>query len=312
MGMLDHLIFLGLCFGLDLLLADPVSWPHPVCFIGRALNFCEKVCRRLNTNLYLAGFLVLIIGSGCIGFFTYFLISLSGIGWIWSIYLGYAGLALGSLIREGRKVLSLLTAGKLEEARHALSFLVSRDTRYMDEQDVCRALVETLAENFNDGFCAPFFYLALTGPVGLWVYKFVSTLDSMWGYKTPKWKQLGFAGAKADDILAFIPARLSSLFFWVAAKALRLKATVSWKEVIKDARKTESPNAGWPIATAAHILQVEVGGMATYFGQIKDKPRLGISEKKVTLQKIEQLLSIILTAGFLFCGVVIIIGLLFL
>jgi adenosylcobinamide-phosphate synthase len=310
--MLEHLIFLSLCFGLDLLLADPVSWPHPVCFMGKALNFCEKVCRRLNTNLYLAGFSVLIIGSGCIVFFTYFLTSLPGIGWLWSIYLGYAGLALGSLIREGRKVLSLLAAGRLEDARHALSFLVSRDTRYMDEQDVCRALMETLAENFNDGFCVPFFYLVLTGPVGLWVYKFVSTLDSMWGYKTPEWQQLGFAGAKADDILAFIPARLSSLFFWVAAKALRLKATVSWKEVIKDARKTESPNAGWPIATAAHILQVELGGPATYFGQLRDKPRLGVSGQKVTVLKIEQLLSLVLTSGFLFFGVVIMTGLLFL
>ena len=310
--MLDHLIFLSLCFGLDLLLADPVSWPHPVCFIGRALNVCEKVCRRLNTNLYLAGFLVLMFGSTGIWFLAYFLISLPVMGKFFALYLGYAALALGSLIREGRKVLSLLSKGELEDARHALSFLVSRDTRDMDEQEVCRALVETLAENFNDGFCAPFFYLVLGGPAWVWVYKFVSTMDSMWGYKTSKWAQLGFAGAKADDIFAFIPARLSSLFFWVAAKVLRLKAGLNWKRVLEDARKTESPNAGWPIATAAHILQVELGGMATYFGQLKDRPRLGISEKKVTFQKIEQLLSLILTSGFLFCGVVIIIGLLFL
>ncbi len=305
------MIFLGLCFGLDLLLGDPVTWPHPVRFIGCVLNFFERLLRDLNMNLYLAGFLVLISGSGLICFGIYFLTSLPIMGGILALYLGYAALALGSLLREGRKVLFFLEAGKIGEARHALSMLVSRDTSDMDEQDVSRALIETLSENFNDGFCAPFFYLVLGGPAGVWVYKFVSTMDSMWGYKNHEWRQLGFAGARADDILAFIPARISAMFLWLAAKVLRLPVAVRWKEVVEDARKTESPNAGWPMAMAAHLLQVELGGPATYFGHLKDKPRLGSSGKKVTVQKIEQIISIILTAGFLFFGVVIMIGLVF-
>ncbi|MBT8763592.1 cobalamin biosynthesis protein CobD [Desulfohalobiaceae bacterium Ax17] len=308
----EFLIFISLCFGLDLLLGDPGTWPHPVRFVGCILNFFEKFFRKLKVNLYLAGFLALITGSVGIGCFVNFLTTLPVIGNFFAFYLGYAALALGSLIREGRKVLSLLTAGELEEARHALSFLVSRDTRVMDEQEVCRALVETLSENFNDGFCAPFFYLALGGPAGVWVYKFVSTMDSMWGYKNRKWRQLGFAGARADDILAFIPARLSALLLWLAAKVLRLPVAVKWKEVLEDARKTESPNAGWPMAMAAHILQVELGGPAVYFDQLKDKPKLGPSGREITAQKIEQLISIILTAGFLFFGAVIVTGLVFL
>jgi adenosylcobinamide-phosphate synthase len=163
---------------------------------------------------------------------------------------------------------------------------------------VLRTLAETLSENLNDAFVAPFFFLSVAGPAGLWVYKAVSTLDSMWGYKTPRYKDFGWAAAKADDVLAFIPARLTGLAMIGAGALTGLNWRAAYDNILADSGKTDSPNAGWPMAAAAWLLGASMGGPAVYFGEVKDKPVLG-PEGDWTLDKVRRLRSLVLATGLL-------------
>lgn len=292
--------FLLACFVADIFIGDPPRWPHPVKIIGRALDRLEPVLRKSGINLKFLGFAVFFAGSFITLSAVTLLISLPFIGFILSIYLGYACLALGSLIYEIRKVQKLIVAGSLQEARKAMSFLVSRDTAELNEQELYQTLAETLSENYNDAFCAPFFYLSLLSVPWAWMYKMVSTMDSMWGYKTDKWKELGYAGAKADDILAYIPARLAALSMLGGAYILGFEKNVRLSVIAADARRMESPNAGWTMSAGAHILGVRMGGNASYFGEKKSKPVLGRGEGSYSSAKIDQLVSLVLVSSFLY------------
>lgn len=270
---LSLLVFLLGCTALDLLFGDPRDWPHPVRLIGKALGRLEDPARNFFLGPRLGGALsvaALALGTALL---VHLVTKLPLVGEILALYFGYAGLALGCLMRETNVVLGLLESGRLAAARAHLSGLVSRDTADMTEDEVCRALGETLAENFNDGFVAPLFWLCLLGPAALWAYKAVSTVDSMWGYRTERFEELGKAGARADDVLAWVPARLAALAIWAAGWALG-KGT-PWGAVAADARTMDSPNAGWPMSAAAHAAGVSMGGPTRYLGEIRDKPLLG-------------------------------------
>ena len=270
---LSILVFLLGCAALDLLFGDPADWPHPVRLIGRALDRLEGWARRSWLGPRLAGAVAVAGLAGASMVLVLLLTGLPLLGEMLALYLGYAGLALGCLLREVQAVLNLLESGRLAAARVHLAGLVSRDTTDMTEEEVLRALGETLAENFNDGFVAPFFWLSLLGPAALWGYKAVSTADSMWGYRTERFEELGKAGARADDVLAWVPARLAAFLIWMAGWMLGKRA--AWKDIAADARTMDSPNAGWPMSAAAHAAGVSMGGPTRYFGEIKDKPPLG-------------------------------------
>ncbi|MCA1743835.1 MAG: adenosylcobinamide-phosphate synthase CbiB [Desulfovibrionales bacterium] len=294
------IFFLLVCYLTDVFIGDPARWPHPVRIIGRTLDMLEPVLRKSGHSLKFLGFAVLFTGAFATLFSASLLISLPFLGFIFSLYLGYACLALGCLIHEIRKVQKLIDSGSLQEARKAISFLVSRDTSELNEQELYQTLAETLSENYNDAFCAPFFYLSLLGVPWAWMYKLVSTMDSMWGYKTDKWNKLGFAGAKADDILAYIPARLATLSMIGAAYIMNLRKNVRLSEIAVDAGRMESPNAGWTMSAGAHILGVRMGGNASYFGEKKFKPVLGRGREIYSSTKIDQLVSLILISSFLY------------
>ncbi len=303
------IIFLLVCYITDIIIGDPPGWPHPVRVQGRFLEFAEQRLRKSSLNLKLSGFIVLIFGVFLTLWITTLLISIPFFGLIISIYLGYASLALGCLIHETRKAQKLIASGTLDEARIAVSLLVSRDTGHLDEQGLYQCLAETVTENYNDAFCAPFFYLSILGVQWVWAYKLVSTMDSMWGYKTEKWKDLGYAGAKADDILAWLPARLAALSMIGAGYILRLEKNVALSAIVKDARKMESPNAGWTMSAGAHLLGVRMGGRASYFGNFREKPILGGSKSdKYTPEKIDQLVSLILVSSICYVAVFILLA----
>lgn len=270
---LSLFVFLLGCTALDLLFGDPRDWPHPVRLMGKALDRLEGWARRSRLGPLWAGAaatLGLALGSAWL---VDLVTGLPLVGEMLALYLGYAGLALGCLLREVGAVLNLLESGRLAAARAHLAGLVSRDTTDMTEEEVLRAVGETLAENFNDGFVAPFFWLSLLGPAALWGFKAVSTVDSMWGYRTERFEKLGKAGARLDDLLAWLPARLSALLIWAAGRVSGMPA--SWKDIAADAKTMDSPNAGWPMSAAAHAAGVSMGGPTRYFGEIKDKPPLG-------------------------------------
>ncbi len=299
--MLENLIvFLLICYLADIVMGDPPGWPHPVRLQGRILNYLEVKARRSGLNLKLCGFAILVPGMFLTLWITTLLMSIPFFGLIISIYLGYASLALGCLIHETRKAQKLIAAGSLEEARKAVSHLVSRNTAHLDEQGLYQCLAETASENYNDAFCAPFFYLSLLGAPWVWAYKLAGVMDSMWGYKTEKWKDLGYAGAKADDILAWLPARLGALSMLGAGFILGLGRGPSLSLIAGDARKMESPNAGWTMSAAARILGVRMGGPAEYFGEKKLKPVLGAGRENYSSGKIDQLVSLILISSFLY------------
>ena len=168
-----------------------------------------------------------------------------------------------------------LATGDLAEARRTLAYIVGRDTAELDENGIWRALVETVAENTSDGIIAPLFWLTLTGPVGAMVYKAVSTLDSMVGYRNERYLQFGWASARMDDLLNFIPARLTALLMILAAPLAGLSMKGSLAVTLRDRLKHPSPNSGHPEAAAAGALGVQLGGPAQYKGTPSWKEYIG-------------------------------------
>lgn len=260
---------------LDSIFGDPKSLPHPVRFIGKWLDIYENAARKVNIDLGIAGWVAVLFFASASWLIVELTTAIPYLGVLVGLYLSYAGLALGCLIKESRKVLHILESGDINGARKALALLVSRDTIELNAKDLRRTLAETVSENLNDGFIAPLFYLCLLGPSGLWAYKTVSTMDSMWGYRTERFNDLGRGAAKTDDLLAWIPARITAYLMIFAGKLRGLNVKETKTHFKKDARKMESPNAGWPMATAAWLIGAQMGGPTVYFGVIKEKPVLG-------------------------------------
>lgn len=308
---------------LDLWLGDPaLPWRHPVCLVGKALDWLERPARRFmlasgagheRCRGRLAGSLALLVLVACTGFAVWAAVSLPLVGLLAAAYLAWAGLAMGSLLQTGELVLERVEQAPEAEARQALSWLVSRDTSAMDRPLMRKTLADTLSENLTDAFTAPFFWLLMGGPVALWCYKAVSTTDSMWGYMTEKWRWLGWAGARADDGLAFVPARLAALSAALVHALFLLRqrlaaacrdggrdgsrdgdesrgGTALWSRycpgswpgrwpglavVARQASGMPSPNSGWPMTACAWLCGARMAGPSVYFGELVDKPWLG-------------------------------------
>ena len=288
---------------LDLAVGDPHGWPHPVRLVGWLLGVQETLARRLPEVWLRAVGIVLTCANAALAYLAVrLLVGLPLLGWLAWLYLAFAGLALGQLLREGRAVARAIDAAEqglagLGEARRLLAGLVTRDTSAMGPGELRKVLAETLSENLCDGLVAPFFYLALGGPALLWAYKTVSTMDSMWGYRTPRFERLGMGCARADDLLAFVPARLTALAVLLAARCMGLGVRDGWARVRRDAATMSSPNAGWPMAAAAWSLGAAMGGPAVYFGERCIKPVLGPQHGVWTGKKIRRLDRLLAVAG---------------
>lgn len=270
---------------LDLLLGDPHWMPHPVRWMGRTISGLEKLLRRLfpktpagerGAGIVLAVALPTLFGGGSA-------LILWGLGqvspwlsWAVQLWFTYQLLAARSLQTESMAVYYPLKAHDLEGARRAVSRIVGRDTQALDETGVAKAAVETVAENTCDGVTAPLIFLFLGGlPAGM-AYKAVSTLDSMVGYKNDKYRFFGRASARLDDILNFIPARLSGLLLCLGAALLPdCSGHRAWTIFWRDRRKHASPNSAHTEAACAGALGVQLAGDASYFGKVVHKPTLG-------------------------------------
>jgi adenosylcobinamide-phosphate synthase len=184
-------------------------------------------------------------------------------------------LAARSLHRQSKQVATALETGNLQRAQEALSHIVGRDTAELSEEQVWRAAVETVAENSSDGVVAPLFYLMLGGPLAALAYKAVNTLDSMVGYKNERYLNFGWAAARLDDLLNWLPARLTGLLICCSAPLAGLSGTDACRIIKRDGRNHSSPNAGIPEAAAAGALGVQLGGSSSYSGQLVSKPTIG-------------------------------------
>lgn len=273
-------VVLTLAIALDLTLGDPRWLPHPVVLIGRLITFLEQLFRRMFRNERSAGVLLLLTTISFSAMAAWLLIRLSMFinplaGFVTSAIISFTCLAARSLHSESALVAEALASGNLAEARRKLSYIVGRDTATLDESEIWRALIETVAENSSDGIIAPLFWLAVGGPVIGIAYKAVSTLDSMVGYKNERYLHFGWASARMDDLLNFIPARLTALLMVLAAPLAGLSARGAVTIILRDRLNHPSPNSGHPEAAAAGALGVQLGGKAFYGGKESWKQTIG-------------------------------------
>ena len=245
---------------------------HPVSYIGDMISFfeCRYYKKDIIRGVYLVGFMLL--GMGFISFtiqeFLSYFNPLFEV--LISAFIASMFIAQRMLYEAVKDVLSS------SNKHYALSMLVSRDTDQMTDSDVYKASIETYAENLSDGVIAPIFYLLLFGLPGIILYKTINTLDSMVGYKTAKYEKYGKAAAYLDDVVNYIPARITAVLIMYASNQKNLFA------FYKDGKKHESPNSGHPITAMALALGVKLGGTSFYFGKMKKKPVFGKGRKIIT------------------------------
>lgn len=283
---------LAVCIGflLDLLLGDPRWLYHPVRIIGNGISLAEKMLRALfpktkKGERIAGGVLVLIIT----GFSVALPLGILYLGYRWNFWLGlavetfmcYQLLAARSLRDESKKVYDALKTGDMEKSRHAVSMIVGRDTRSLTEEGVTKAAVETVAENTSDGIIAPLFYMMIGGAVGGFAYKAINTMDSMVGYKNEKYQYFGTAAALLDDVVNYIPARISGWLMILAAYLLNMNGKNAKKIYLRDRTQHASPNSAHTEAVMAGALEIQLAGDAWYFGELHKKPYIGDPIRKV-------------------------------
>lgn len=295
-------------FALDATLGDPRGWPHPVRVIGRLIEQTERVLRAILLRSGLkgrgelaAGVALVAVVAGSTGLAAWGVRALAArLGGPALLaadsLLVYWGLAVRSLAVES---LRASEEPVLVRARRELSTIVGRDTETLGRPEICRACVETVAENCNDAVVAPLFWFAVGGPVALWVYKAVNTLDSMVGYRDPRYLRLGRASARLDDLANLIPARLTWFLLSLAALLTGENAPAAFRVGWRDGRKHPSPNAAWGEAALAGALGVRLGGPATYRGVAAEKPRLGDPGAPIGPETVRRAVRVMTTASAL-------------
>lgn len=264
---------------LDLWLGDPDNWQHPVRVFGHAIAKGEKWLNRgrflfwkgaaVSTVLVVAVFLFF-YGSNTLLLREPVLFLVVNSVWV------YYGLANHSLIAEGKKVFSVLENEGLEAGRKQLSRIVGRDTSKLNAQQIRVAVLETMSENLSDGVVAPLFYYAIAGVPGMMAYKMINTMDSMLGYRSERYERFGKLAARLDDVANFIPARLTALLMILVTGNRRAAVFV-----LKFGPQHKSPNAGYPEAALAGILDCRFGGPNVYHGEVVEKPFIGENDRLI-------------------------------
>ena len=290
-----HLIALLIGFFIDLLLGDPHSIPHPVVWIGKLISATEKLVRRLFPKTVrgenIAGgvlwVIVVLVSTAVPALLLYAAYRLHpAVGLVLESIMCWQILATRSLRDESMKVYAALKKGVPEEYRRAVSMIVGRDTAELDDLAVTRAAVETVAENASDGVIAPMLFLALGGaPLGFF-YKAVNTMDSMLGYIEMPYKNIGLVPAKMDDVLNYIPARLSALLMLAAGALLGMDAKNGWRIWRRDRRNHASPNSAQTESVCAGLLGVRLAGDAYYHGELHKKPYIGDALREIEYEDI--------------------------
>lgn len=272
-----------LAYLLDLALGDPRWLPHPVIFLGRAIEFLERLSRlvvRSPALLRVAGTVTAVMIAGGSWLVTFCLLRWAGslnqlLGTALSVWLIYTTLAARGLAEAAGDVHTALINGNLEEARQKVGCIVGRDTGGLDSGNVTRATVETVAENIVDGVISPMFYALIGGAPLAVAYRAVNTLDSMLGYKNERYIDFGKASARLDDLVNYIPARLTGLLLLAAALLLRMSPQRALTAIIRDSRRHPSPNSGIPEAAVAGSLGVRLGGLNFYQGRESFRAYMG-------------------------------------
>ncbi len=268
-------------FFIDCLLGDPYKLPHPIRAIGRLISFTEKKVRKIIPDkLRLGGVILaltvilfsvgipLVILTACYKVNAWLGIVAEGI-------MCYYMIAPKCLKTESMKVYRAVKEGDTEKARYAVSMIVGRDTDVLDEKGIIKATVETVAENTSDGVTAPIIYMSLFGAVGGFFYKSVNTMDSMIGYKNEKYADIGRFSAKLDDVLNFLPSRITAVIMIISSYILGFNGKNAYRIWRRDKLKHASPNSAQTESVCAGSLDVQLAGDAYYFGELYKKQFIG-------------------------------------
>jgi len=293
MNYLIPAIPLILGFLLDCIIGDPYNMPHPIKLIGRLIGGLEKLVRRHMKNLRAGGKLLALtvislstLAPLVLLLFCYRINVILGVV-IETVLCCYM-LAARCLRNESMKVCKAAGSGDTEAARKAVSMIVGRDTAVLDRDGIIRAAVETVAENTSDGVTAPLFYMGIGGAVGGFFYKSVNTMDSMIGYKDEKYADIGRFAAKLDDVLNFIPSRLTALLMVLTAPLFRLDRRNAYRIWKRDRMKHASPNSAQTESACAGALHVRLAGDAWYFGKLHKKQYIGDDDRPIEAEDIRR------------------------
>ena len=312
---LNHLLAITVAFFLDRLIGDPPNWPHPVKGFGKLIRSLDKRWNKGQNRkqkgalMTLTVLLVVISLTALTVTIAYTLHPIAGI--FYEAILIATTIAQKSLRDAALDVYQPLQDDNLPEAREKLSWIVGRDTAHLDESEVVRGTVETVAENTSDGITAPLFWALIGGSVGAMAYRAINTCDSMVGYRNEKYGEFGYVSAQLDDVVNWIPARLTGLCMMFVRKPAHTTSGRAWHVLFRDARQHPSPNSGWGEAATAAILGVQLGGVNTYKGIVSNRARMGDPIMKLSALHIPKAISIMNRTTILFLLFLWIGGLLF-
>ena len=310
---MSQMITAIVAFLIDALIGDPRSKLHPVVLIGNLISLLEKILRRevdspakkiVKGGVLVSAVVVITLFVGfAIETLSHEVPSLAAQIFIQALVLSFM-ISPRSLSDAGREIFYLLEQDNLPRAREKVSWIVGRDTQNLNEAEVARATVETVAENTVDGIISPLFYFAVGGLPLAVAYRAINTMDSMLGYKNDKYIYFGRVAARLDDVANFIPARLTGLLFIVAAFVLRLDWRNAFNMMKRDASKHPSPNGGWAEATVAGALNIRLGGVNYYFGQPHFRAYMGEPNEILEAAHILGAIRLMYTATILFLSCV--------
>ena len=300
---MNSALLLVLALGLDAALGEP-RWlwnrlPHPAVVMGRAVKALDTALNTAPAQRAkgIVAVIILVALAGAIGWAAQLL------GAIVSVILAAILLAQRSLVDHVAAVATGLRQSD-QAGRDAVAMIVSRDVSGATSSATSRSAIESLSENFSDGVIAPAFWFLIAGLPGIVIYKAVNTADSMIGYLTPRHAEFGWAAARLDDVLNWIPARLTALLIAIVGASIH-----AWGKVRSDAAQHRSPNAGWPEAAMAHSMNIALAGPRSYHGQIKDLAWVnGTGKRDLGPPDIDVAISIVWKSWGLACAVTCLVG----
>jgi adenosylcobinamide-phosphate synthase len=305
--MIDQRVF-GAAYLFDWIVGDPEWFPHPVRLIGKAVEEGERVLRRPGqepiADMVFGSVLTLSLVSAAYAGTAKTIASMYKRGHFWGLVtetlIAWTCLASRSLHDEASAVVFSLEAGDIVLARLQLARIVGRDTQHLDVHEICRAVIETVAESCSDGVIAPLFYMAVGGVPLAMAYKTINTLDSMIGHADERYFYFGKVAARLDDVANFLPSRLTALGITAAAVVIgganSARALSTW---LGDGMKHKSPNAGQPESAISGALQVRLGGENFYDGEPVAAPLIGERFSRPSLQQANQAIRIVATVSAL-------------
>ena len=306
---MDIVFILPLAIIIDLIAGDPPDRLHPVAWMGKVISFLANAGKRLSPRTQLVyGLLIIILTMALFTILVYFILMyLKGINLIVFIVISAIFLkttfSLKGLRQAALRIKQELQEDDLKQARFDLRSLVSRDSSNLDTRQVLSATVESTAESSCDSFVAPLLYFFLFGVAGAVAYRVINTFDSMIGYHG-EWEHIGKCSARLDDIVNFIPARISALLIVIAACIRKRNMAGAWSGMLRDHKKTESPNAGWTMSAMAGALGIQLEKAGHY--------ALGEPRHPLSLNTIDDSLKILTTVGLIWIFLPILVKVVFL